>query len=1238
MGLLPAHPTWKTFSSPKFAHGISKDTVFWQIAWFEIRFWLRSWMLWIFLFIIGLLICGAISSDEVLSDFGLSNIYRNAPFAIANYYAIVGVFTLLMTAIFVNSAALRDFTCNTHQMVFSTPLRRRDLLLGRFFGATVVSAIPMLGVSVGVLLAKYLPGADAEQWEAVNWTAHLKGVLLFALPDTFFTAAILFAVAVVWRREIVAFIAAILVFTGRALTNQLFQDVKWEKFRALLDPFGFRAFSLITKYWTVADKNTLSVSFGGLLLWNRLLWVAVGSAAFALAYSRFSFAERRTKGKEPQQDEQLGVVRAMAPAPHPQLTDSPWAKFLGSFKIHFRGMVRNTTFVVIVMIAFAICVLALALSATRFQSNETYQTFPVTYGVIELIRGTLNLFLLIIITYFSGALVWKDRDERMDDISDATPTPEWVSYAGRLATLIAMVMLIQAVALMAGIIVQAVHGYYRFQFGLYVHELLVRDASGFVLLATLAFFVHVLVPNKYVGYFAFIAFYFVNIYLWQALNVATNLVQFAGRPNVIYSDFFGDAPYRLAWNWFTLYWLLFCSLLAIATVMFWPRGKQDRWKARRHNAALRFGLGWKTATAVCLLAFAACGGWIWYNTEVLNTLQGPKDAERIQADYEMTYKPLDKLPQPRVRSVQYAIDVYPTERNVNIRGDEVIYNPYSHPLDEIHFSLDPRYDTSIDLPEAALAKDDTRLSYRLYRFTSPLQPGEKRTLRFTVTSKNRGFENNVSNSQVVQDGTFLSNLGPLVAGANYLAPVIGYNYWRELTDSVERKKYGLPEVDLMPPPEHDCTDDCRDTYLPGHSDWVDVSATISTTPDQIAVAPGSLVREWQQDGRRYFEYKLDHPSMNLYCVASARYEVAREEWNGIKLEVYYLKEHPWNVPRMMNSMKKSLDYYIKNFGPYEHKEARIVEFPRVSSFAAAFPGTMPYSESFGFIANLNHLDDIDAVFYVVAHEMGHQWWDEQVIGANMEGATLLSETLAQYSALMVMEKEYGRDMMRKFLKYEMDMYLSARGQERMKERPLLKVEYKQFYVFYSKGSVALYYMKEMVGEDAVNRALRRLIHQYAYAPPPYPTSYALVDALREETPPNLQYLIRDLFEDITLFSNRALAATAVKRADGRYDVTVTVEARKFKADAKGNESEVPVDDWIDIGAFAEPGSGKEYGDTLYRERMHITRRISTFTFTTAQLPEKVGIDPFALLIDRIPEDNTKDVALESAPAQQVPVQ
>jgi len=263
------------------------------------------------------------------------------------------------------------------------------------------------------------------------------------------------------------------------------------------------------------------------------------------------------------------------------------------------------------------------------------------------------------------------------------------------------------------------------------------------------------------------------------------------------------------------------------------------------------------------------------------------------------------------------------------------------------------------------------------------------------------------------------------------------------------------------------------------------------------------------------------------------------------------------------------------------------------------------------------------VHYIVAHEMAHQWWAHQVVGANMEGATLLSETMAQYSALMIMEHEYGRDMMRKFLKYEMDNYLRNRGRERLKEQPLLHVEANQGYVHYRKGSVVMYMLKEMIGEEAINRALRKMVERFAYHEPPYPTSHELVDLFDAETPAQYKYLIKDLFEDITLFSNRTIEASAKKRSDGKYDVSIDVESKKFKADDKGAETEVKVDDWIEIGAFAKPEKDKKYGKTLYRERIHMTEAHKVFQFVVDELPEKAGIDPFLLLVDRVPDDNTK---------------
>jgi len=1184
---------------------------------FELRYFLRGWMVWIFLFILSAMIFGAVSSDNVTVGGGLGNTHRNAPWVLQNFYAAASILTLLMTTAFVNNAAIRDFQYNTHQMIFSLPVSKNSYLRGRFLGASLVAVIPSLGVSLGMLLGRFAPWADVDRFGPIYWSAHLNSILTFAIPNTIFIAAILFGIAAWFRSTTISFLSALIMLVLLGVTESFSGDLKNETLAAMLDPFGAAAFSLMTKYWTVAEKNTLSVPLTGLLLWNRLLWLSVGLGIFALASLRISLSERASKKKaKPAESADAALVAGSVALPSRKASWTGMvalAQFLGAFRFEMRNLIRTPVFIVILSAAMLNCGVALIMSAGEAYGNKT---FPVTYQVASIIQGTLYAFLIAIITFFAGQLVWRDSDERMDEIQDSLPMRDWLLYASRLSALIVSIFLILSSTILAGMAVQAWRGYTRFQLGVYAEEILFRDFTTMIFLAVAAFLFHVLSPNKYVGYFGFITFLAFDSFGWFALDVASRMVNFGSRPSIPYSDLYLFAPDSPGWQWFSVYWALFSLLLAAASIAFYRRGRETSWGLRLRVAGQRFQGGLRLVSLFCLVAFTATAGWVFYNTKMLNEIVSPDESKRRSADYEKQYKKYHLQPQPSITGVSYEIDIFPEKRGMEMRANTKLRNLSGKPVSELHFSIDNEHQTEIRMDGATLATDDKRLHFRIYKLNPPMQPDEERNLAFTVRGEQKGFANSVDRRQFVQNGTFFNN---------GVAPQIGYDPGRELTDRNDRRKHGLPEKDLMPALERNCTEHCRHTYLTDSSDWVPVETIISTSADQMAIAPGSLQREWKANGRNYYQYKLDKDSVNFYSFISARFKVERQKWNDIDIEIYYHTEHEWNVQRMVQSVKKSLDYYTKNFGPYYHKQARIIEFPRVARFAQAFPGTMPYSEAIGFIADLSDPESIDHVFYIVAHEMGHQWWAHQVVGANMQGATALSETLAQYSALMVMEKEYGRDQMRKFLEYERDRYLRSRGSERLKERPLMKVESSQGYIHYQKGSIAMYYMKEMIGEDKVNAALRQLVEKFAYAQPPYPTSYELVDRLKALTPPEYQYLIQDLFEDITLFSNRTLETTARKLPDGKYEVTVKADAKKLKADEKGVESETPVKDWIEIGAFAKPEKGKKYGKTLYRQRLFIDKPQLTHTFVVAELPDKAGIDPFNLLVDRTPDDNTKSV-------------
>jgi len=496
-----------------------------------------------------------------------------------------------------------------------------------------------------------------------------------------------------------------------------------------------------------------------------------------------------------------------------------------------------------------------------------------------------------------------------------------------------------------------------------------------------------------------------------------------------------------------------------------------------------------------------------------------------------------------------------------------------------------------------------------------MQPGETRALSFAAERIQRGFRNSGADTRLVPNGTFLNNFE--------IAPSIGMSRSFLLTDRARRRRYGLPP-ELRPAKLEDPSGTMHN-YI--QSSWTTSDITISTEADQVPIAPGKKVAETVANGRRSARFVSDAPILNFFSIQSARYAQKHRLYKGIDLAIYYHPPHAFNVDRMLNALQSGLDYYQANFGPYQFDQVRILEFPGYQSFAQSFANTIPYSESVGFIGDTRDPDKIDAVTYVTAHELGHQWWAHQIVGADSQGSTMLSETLAQYSALMVMKHLYGEDQMRRFLKDELDTYLRARATEATQEQPIERVENQQ-YIHYNKGSLVMYLLQQRMGEDAVNRAIRSVLNKYKFKGAPYPRSIELVDAFRREAKtPEDQHLITDLFERITVYDLKAIAPKAVKRADGKWDVTVPIDTRKYYAAGKGEEKEAKLQDRIEIGLFtAMPGRGKfDRKNVIWIGRVPVHSGRQTIHVITRVKPSFAGIDPYNFYIDRNSSDNVVPV-------------
>jgi ABC-type transport system involved in multi-copper enzyme maturation permease subunit len=1194
--------------------------MFKAITSFELKYHLKAPLFYILLLVYFLLTFGAVTSDAVTLGGAVGNVNRNAPYVIMQFLLVMSVFGILTTTAFVANSIHRDFELGTDQLFFSSPIKKWQFLSGRFLGSFTVSVLIYLGVTGAVIIGSLMPWLEKERLGAFDLWPYLYATLVMVAPNLLLAGAIFFAVAALTRSLMATYASAVAFLVALAVSGTMLESLENEFLAAMLDPFGFAAFGIGTRYWTVFQKNTQVLPLEGVYLWNRILWISVALAIFAFACWKFSFTTgtRKSRKKRSNAEDERLVPIDRIPLKLPRVAQTfggaaSWRQYLAAVKLEATTIFKGIPF----LIMLALGMLNIWGNSTGLENIFDTPVYPTTGLMVETIFGAFAIFAMLITAFYAGDIVWRERNLKISEVTDAMPLPTWAQWAAKFTGLVLVALATLVAAIVTAMIIQTAKGYTNYELGVYARGVFLQIGSLVLLIAALAFIMQVLFNQKFVGFLG-VMMWFILARALPALDFEHRLYRYASSPPATWSDMNGYGHFARPMTLFNTYWFLFVAVFLVFCHLLWVRGTEEGLRHRLSIARQRFSRPVAVTLAVFLLAFVSTGCYIYYNTNVLNEYRTTKDGEELQANAEKTYKKFEHLPKPRVTAVQADVRIFPERRAVEIRGQYTMVNTTGQPLTELHVSNNAQTLTSwkVDIPGARVKSDDRRFGYTIYTLKEPLAPGASMTLRFENTFAAKGFPNGTANNNIVANGTFFNSVAYF--------PHLGYNGGIELQDRNKRRKYGLGEPHRQAPPT-----DMRarmDNGLNNESDWISLDTTVSTSADQIALAPGYLQREWTEGGRRHFHYKTTSPILGFWSYLSARYQVKRDQWippagSGqapVAIEIYYDAKHPYNVERMVHGVKKSLDYFTKNFSPYQHQQVRILEFPRYARFAQSFPNTIPFSESIGFVADLRDEERIDYVFYVTAHEVAHQWWAHQVIGGNVQGGTMIVETMAQYSALMVMEKEYGKPKMQKFLRYELDRYLRDRGGELIAEMPLSLVE-NQGYIHYRKGSLVMYALRDAIGEEAVNRALRKFIRDYAYDQPPYTTAQELVRYFRAEAPADRQELITDLFERIVLFDNQARSVSSTKRADGKYVVKMTVSSKKFRSDAKGEEKEVSIDDWIDIGVLGEKDA------VLFTEKRRITKPEQTFEVVVTGKPVKAGIDPFNKLIDRNPKDNTKSL-------------
>ncbi len=1188
--------------------------MFLDIFRFELNFHRRQYLIYVLCGVFFLMFFLATASPNVSIGGSTGNVNLNSPDTILNALAAVSVLAMFGAIAFTANAVVRDFELNTVEMFFSRPVPKFDYVYGRFLGTFLFGCLVYLAGLLGVLVGGFMPWLDPERIGAFSITPYLYGTALLGMPNLFVMCSIFFCVATVTRSMMATYVSAMVLFMLTLVLGN-FTEKETVELTSILDPFGTTALAEVTRYWTVFEKNSNLPDIDGAILANRLFWLGIGVAFLVAAYPLFPFSldkgqkkSRKLKKKNHEQDEPAENKKTVVVTVHQNFDlHAQWQQFLSQTRLEIRTIVRSAPFLVLLLFGLLQVVFASLGDLGNITGTSLY---PTTHSLIRVINGTFSISLLLVLVYYSAELMVRERTVKVLEIMDAMPFPNWVMIAAKLTGLITVIASMLFIAMVAAIGVQLWKEFYEIDVLLYLKGLLFFFQIPFYLLTVVSVFFYVLTRSKYITMFIVVAYVIFNQTL-AALGFEHQLYRI-GQLAPLYSAFSGYSQNLVPYLWQTLYAALFGGLLLVVIHLLWPRGAEDDWPSRVQVLRQRMTRPVVASLWTLSIGWLAVGGFIYYNTVVLNPYVTRSTAEKLQADYENTYKQYEFKTMPVIEKVSADVDLFPARQELSLQGSYQMANLSEQALEELHFSLQSETTLNkLEVPGASLTHDDAELGYRIYTFDKPLQPGERIMVSFDVDWLTPGFTNSGHSRKLVVNGTFVNNTD--------FFPMPGYQSGRELQDNNSRR-----EQDLGPIQRMSKIDDPSAWMRAGFAgNRVEFETTVSTRSDQIAIAPGYLQKEWTKGQRRYFHYKMDVPIWNFYSFMSADYEVKRDQWNDVAIEVYY--HHDYNIDTMIRATKNSLDYFATNFSPYQYRQFRILEFPRFQGrFAQSFPNTIPFSESIGFTADLRDPKEIDYVYYVTAHELAHQWWAHQVLGADVQGQTMIVETLAQYSALMAMEEEYGKEQMKRFLAFELDRYLQGRGGELIDEMPLYLVENQQ-YIHYNKGSVVLYALQDYVGKDVINAALAEFIEQFAFKGPPYPTTRDLITIIRRSAGSEYAGLITDMFEKIVLYDLKVKESTVNALDSGSYEVTLTVTARKFEADGAGREVEVPIASWIDIGIMGEKQGDAEVPEVIHLEKYELSQSEQIFTIIVDKKPVSVGIDPMHKLIDRNPDDNVSGV-------------
>lgn len=1164
----------------------------------------------------------------------------NSPYLITFWCCGMTMMMMLISSSIMGTALYRDIEYQTKDYYLTYPITKNGYFWGRYLGSFVFMILIALAVPIAIYLSTYIGPLTGKtvpaQYGPNRVIYYLYPFLLIAIPNIFFTSSLFFGLVAITRNVKVIYFGGILLFLFYFIALFFLDHTTNTTVIGISDPFGLNGVRFQMNNSSTAQHNNTLIAINGPLAINRFLWPGLGLLVLIVTYLRFNF-EAFFAGKR----DKAAIDEAGARSN--KVLKIPAVSFSGKYnkttlksliKLELLNIIRDNYFWIIVGAGSVFLGFVFWLGDNNFGIPD----LPRTVLLLGIFADAFPFFIFFIIMFYTGETLQRDRLTRYAFINDSLPPPNWVLNGSKLISLLVIATGLSLVPLVVGVIIQLIKGFTHLNLAGYLTYILVVLLPKLLTAAVLCYVIQVIFNNKFAAYAFGITLWIGMFFLDSTGTFDYHLILYSYTPKSGISDMDGMGHMVRPILWFNLYWLLAAGLLIIIAALFYNRGVNSSFRERLQLIQERFDGKTKLFVASLLLLFLLVGGYIYYNISYLNEYLTKSENEDRAIIYEKTLKHFQDLPSPKVTRIKMNAGLFPYEKKEFVRAEVTIVNKNDKPIYNMLLDGDELTDYSISINGKPMAftypllysrgffswfgpKRDTA-EFRVYNFDKPLAPGDSAVLQINSSVIHKGFTNGLYANNLLNNGTFFT--GGL--------PGLGYDDDDEISSPYVRRKAGLP-----PKEEEEIAQDdpvgIMNLKAGKAADLLSLDVTVSTEGDQVAITHGDLVRRWKENGRNYFHYVQDKPGMyGPFGILSARYTDRKDSVmldHKVNIDIYYDPQHGNNIDRYLNAYKDGLKYYSGIYGNYPFNNIRQVETAPYGPREAATTTLNTYSELNGWNANFTNPDQFDYLYSNTVRALAQQWWRFQVAPNSTVGSLVIPEGLANYDALVMSEKKYGKANMRPVVLNELWFYLFIRRHMDKKEHPIIKAD--QWFEWGDKVGVGMYGLKELIGEDSLNNALREFKNAYAFkSTGPFAGAHDLYRYLHKHTPDSLQYYLIDTWQKVTLYDNK-INSVIVKPTGNKneYKIDLKVNIDKTWLGDKGED--VPaanMNDYVDIGVFGQdtkdPG-GRTIGHFAYLKRYKFNRGDHQLSIIVKGKPKAVAIDPLGYLVDRNPNDNSKDL-------------